>query len=156
MIFLENFDIYAYCKNHDIKIELNENNIDKTEFDFVIIAKTKDNQFIVIAFEVKCFTDLNYEEIKRQNKLLEIYKNAKLFSDYYHFALISYENNNNGDIPKKTLDGKFHNYAIITWDDIKDFIDFSRIKKDIEFRSLFKTIQKNGLYKTNRKLIRNI
>ena len=154
MLFLENWDIYGYCKNHDIAIDLDENNIDKTEFDFVIIGKTKDNKFILIAFEVKCFTDLKFKEIERQNKLLEIYKKANLFSDFFHFALISYENKKNGDIPEETLNAKFHNYSIITWDDIKDkFIDYTRIKKEIEFNCLYKKIHIDGDKETKRKLI---
>ena len=149
MPFLENIDLYSYCIN---KIGCKKKKIDKTEFDYVIVAKDKSEKEILIVFEVKCFTDLRHEEIMRQNKWLEYYKSFCLFHDYYHIALISYENIERGTVPKREF--KTENFSIISWDDIEEFIDYKRIKKEIEFDKLKKTIHMDGTSETDRFLIK--
>ena len=156
MLFLENYDLYSYCINQIGEENTNLQNIkvDKTEFDFVIVAKDGNKNDILIVFEVKCFSNLDKEEIERQNKWLEIYKNAKLFNNYYHIALISYENFNRGSIIKQL--GNINNFSIITWEDIKGFIEPNRIKDNIEFDKLYFKVKKNGERATKRHLINKI
>ena len=163
MLFLENMDIYGYCENHDDKkkLDLSEDKVDKTEFDCVIVAKDKKGNEIALVFEVKCFSNLEKEEIIRQNKLFKEYQGAGLFSRFHHFALISCENLENGRIFADKCFGKLINFYFITWDDFFKYINqhmndsnFSRFIPEIEFKKLHKTITKKGEYKTERKLIK--
>ena len=154
MPFLENIDLYSYCKNNDIQIEIDEESVDKTEFDYVITAEDESREQIIIVFEVKCFSDLREEEIVRQNKLLEEYKKVRLFDEYFHIALISHENFINGRVPQNSFQNA-NCFSIITWDDIKEFIDSKRIKNEIELSQLKKVIhKKNGKGETDRFLIK--
>lgn len=154
MPFLENVDMYSYCKMKGIEIEIDKDSIDKTEFDFVITAADDSNKSTIIVFEVKCFTDLKLSEIKRQNDILKKYEKAGLYDNFYHIALISYENIKHGVVPKQDFP-EAKNFSIVTWEDVRKFIDFKRIKKDIEFSLLFKVIHlQNGDGKTRRFMIK--
>jgi hypothetical protein len=154
MPFLENLDLYSFCKNNGLEIEISQDKVDKTEFDFVIIAEGELKDQVVIVFEVKCFTDLRQDEIVRQNNLLSKYCNAKLFPNFYHIALISNENIVRGRITKEAFPDVV-NFSIISWDDIKSFIDYKRIKKEIELSQLKKTVHLDGTSETKRCLINN-
>jgi len=92
MLFLENLDIYAYCKANDIRVGLSPQNIDKTEFDCVIVAETKDGCEVLFVFEIKCFSNFKKDEIIRQIQILNHFKHAGLFKEFYHFSIISEEN----------------------------------------------------------------
>ena len=161
MLFLENLDVHGFCKNNQQQIDLDENNIDKTEFDCVVVAEDKNGDEYAFIFEVKCFTDLKVAEIKRQNEIFEIYKKSNLFKDFYHFAIISNENINRASIfDKKELDDLTNGLFIIDWTCVFDYInDFTidsninRFIKEIEFGSLYKTVSYNGNYKNKRNLI---
>lgn len=155
MLFVENFDLYCFCKKHNLKTELNNENIDKTEFDCIIVAENESSESIAIVFEVKCFTDLKEDEVIRQNKLLESYKNANLFKEFYHLALISHENITRGKMIRKTNFPTLNNFSIISWEDIKDYIPDSRFNKHIEFSSLSKKVTKHGSQVTKRTLIKH-
>jgi hypothetical protein len=152
MEFMENLDLYSYCIRNNKKIALDESNIDKTEFDFVITAEDSNKKEIVIVFEVKCFQDLDIKEIQRQNELLAKYRKVEVYSDFYHIALISYENLIRGKSLKEKIDN-VENFSVITWNDMKPFIDSKRFA-DLEFSGLWKTIHKNGRGKTIRYLIK--
>jgi hypothetical protein len=154
MPFLENIDLYGFCNSNDIETGLEMEDIDKTEFDFVITAIDDHGKSTIIVFEVKCFTDLVHEEIDRQNKLLVKYQIAGLYNKFYHIALISYENLVRGQVLKQTFEGA-KNFSIISWEDVKEFIDYKRIKKEIEFSFLNKVIHLvDGKGKTRRTLIK--
>lgn len=150
--FLENIDLYSYCKSNGIEVEIDEENIDKTEFDFVITAVNEDGKSVFLIFEIKCFSDLDRYEIERQNCFLQKYK-GRIFYDFYHFALISYENFERGSIPKETFNNTV-NFSIISWEDVKCFLDEKRFIKNIEFGGLFRTIHLNGRGENKRYLIK--
>jgi len=154
MPFLENVDLYSYCKRSGIDIEIDKDSIDKTEFDFVMTAVDDKKKSTIIVFEVKCFTDLKWSEINRQNDILKKYQAAGLYDNFYHIALISYENLVRGKVPRQAFPG-VKNFSIVTWEDVKSLIDFGRIKKEIEFSLLYKVNQLDGVGKTSRNLIKS-
>lgn len=150
--FVENLDLYSYCISNNIALDINKETIDKTEYDFIFSAKAEDKNIIVV-FEVKCFSDLDRHEIERQNYFLQKYKDSKLYDEFYHIALISFENYTRGIVPKENFTD-VKNFSIITWDDIKEFIDDKRFRKDIEFNGLHKTISLNGQGENKRYLLK--
>ena len=153
MPFMENMDLYSFCKLNKIPVKLNKQNIDKTEFDYVITAVNDEGEDVFIVFEVKCFSDLDKKEIERQNKLLKIYQGAGLYHRFYHFALISEENFTNG----KVIRNKFmdvDNLGIITWGNVGPFINYKRFRKEIEFEGLHKTISRDGIGRNKRFLLK--
>ncbi len=155
MLFMENLDLYGFCRDNLITIEIEKSEIDKTEFDVMFVCSDSDKKRVVIVFEVKCFTDLIYNELIRQNNLLNKYK-SRLFDDYYHIALISSENLDNGTMIKKGLFNNLYNFGIITWNDIRCYIDEKRFYYNIEFSKLTKTVHLDGTKDTKRKLIKDI
>ncbi|MCK9400944.1 MAG: hypothetical protein M0Q51_13260 [Bacteroidales bacterium] len=155
MPFLENVDLYSYCKRSGIDIKIDKETIDKTEFDFVMTAVDDKKKSTIIVFEVKCFTDLKWSEINRQNDILKKYQAAGLYDNFYHIALISYENLVRGKVPRQAFPG-VKNFSIVTWEDVKSLIDFGRIRKEIEFSLMKKVIHLDGEGKTKRTLIKTL
>jgi hypothetical protein len=161
MLFLENLDIYGFCCNHNINLKIVPEKIDKTEFDCVVVAENESGNEDIFVFEVKCFTDLHVEEVKRQNQLLRKYQDAGLFNQFYHFAVLSTENIERGTVFKNPdLDELVNGIYVISWTGIMNYIDhfiktptFPRFINNIEFQSLCKSIGLNGISRTKRKLI---
>jgi hypothetical protein len=156
MSFLENLDLYAYCKTHNIKIDIDESNVDKTEFDFVITTKDNNEKEQMIVFEIKCFSNLEITEIVRQNELLLKYKN-KICSEFYHVAIISNENLERASIFTKYGNEfeKLHNFTIISWGNLREYFKGNNRFKKIEFSGLYTTVSKDGTGKNKRYLIKN-
>ena len=152
MPFMENIDLYSYCKNNNLNIDFKEEVIDKTEFDYIIVAEDEKQQQIIIVFEVKCFSDLKNDEIIRQNNLLQKYQKAGLYNRFYHIALISHENLVNATVIKIPYPNTL-NFSIVTWDDVKEYVDNTRIKREIEFSKLHRTVSYDGKRSNQRKLI---
>ncbi|MBF0430775.1 MAG: hypothetical protein HQK83_05820 [Fibrobacteria bacterium] len=147
MLFLESLDIAAYYeainegfkntlenrlfefkkkKDENIKKTPETLRVDKTEFDCVILCKNQQGEEELLVIEVKCYTDLDEEEIERQQVILKTLVDEKCIAQYHHFTLISYSNVIN---PKsnsiwakerfKELDNDLH---IVTWDDFAEYL----------------------------------
>lgn len=160
MLFLEHFDIYGFCRKNGIQIDIDQDNIDKTEFDCVVVMEDEFNNEEILVFEVKCFTDLTIKEVERQNVLLQKYKAARLFNDFHHFAILSAENIQRGKVFNNKTDKLENGLHVISWTGLVNYIDhfipdpmFPRFIRDIEFNKLYKTITKSGQRKFRRKLI---
>jgi hypothetical protein len=145
MLFVECVDLFA---------ALGKGSEDKTEFDAIVVAKNNyDEKRILLVFEIKCFSDLQYEEIERQQDRLNELKKLYQDFDYFHVALISEDNLKNAKniflkFRDKITDKPIKNLSIISWQDIlKDlpenkYILQERIK--LSSRSLPKEISKYG------------
>jgi hypothetical protein len=121
-ITLEYMDSRLFMEHVDICAALEKDYEDKTEFDTFILSKDENNNIHAIIFEVKCYSDLNSEEIERQNKILYDYKEKKLFYEFHHFALISYDNLINQRVAfSKNID-LFNGLYLVTWEDLKGFL----------------------------------
>lgn len=115
MLFLELWDIYNLIdsSNTDIKPP----KLDKTELDAVVLCKDKNNKQHLLVFEVKCYTDLKKDQIKKQKVWLEYY--SKSFNiKFHHFVIIAYDNLINAkSIFDKNHLGKMNDLFVLTWDD---------------------------------------
>jgi hypothetical protein len=147
MLFLESHDFYSYYKKEWVDYKSN-----RVEFDCVIVGNDSQNGKYLIVFEVKCFTDLKYLEIQKQNAILDYYKKLGIITDYAHLALISYENLIRGK-NIKYLFKDVNNFGVISWEDLKEYFDDDRIKFDVELTKLSKKVKMNGDYNTKRFLI---
>lgn len=157
MLFVEVYDVYNfYMKNrnqYNQDCQLDKK-LDKTELDCVIICKDLSGKEHLIVFEVKCYTDLEEEEIGRQNEWLNELKKVGMFHKYHHFALISHDNLKNA----KQIFNSMHfqkcknDLYIVTWQDLWDngFIPRERFfKQDM---NLYKKISYEGEERTKRLL----
>jgi hypothetical protein len=141
---MECWDLYANIPGFKEKID------DKTEFDCMILGKSG-NKMHTIVFEVKCYSDLNFDELKRQQghliKLTDIYKR---FDHFHHFGLISGANLKNAKDVFWKNDNELQ-VSIITWADISHYLKPPRfVQADFE---LCKHINSNGKQSGPRKLI---
>lgn len=110
MLFVECVDLFSAC---------GKGSNDKTEFDVVIVAENSHAKSFVIVIEVKCYSNMQIEEIKRQQKLLTDLMKEYDFSDFFHIALISEDNLKNAkSVFKKDRALLNKDIFVISWQDL--------------------------------------
>ncbi len=138
MLFLELWDINYlwYSQNKELPGDISDEEKkllekpDKTELDSVILCKDKSSKQHLLVFEVKCYSNLDASEIKRQKKWMKLY--SKLFDfEFHHFVIIAYDYLNKAtEIFNEKYLGKMNDLFVLTWD---DFFEKGYIKNEISF-----------------------
>lgn len=156
-LFFELWDLFHYCKSkgHGFPDGYKP---DKTELDAVIVCSDSSGKNHLLVFEVKCYSDLTIEELKRQQKHIDEYSRVLDF-EYHHFVLISIDNLKNAKtifLPEKSTINKsklHHPLYVITWDDIDKKGYLKGTLFDRRSLKLYKTISSDGRGKQPRALI---
>jgi hypothetical protein len=124
MLFAECVDLFAAANKMDKGVLANYKKAvagfqeDKTEFDTIIVAEDNNNETVLLVFEVKCYSNLEHTELKRQQNNLNVLQHVFGF-DYYHIALIAEDYLKHAKkIFQQIADDKLKNFSIISWKDL--------------------------------------
>jgi hypothetical protein len=149
-VFVEVWDLCAYWNSLKPDSEMTA---DRTEFDAVILFRDSSGAEQLIVFEVKCYTDLESEELERQKEHLLMFSERFRFEPH-HFCLISFDNLHNAQ--KIFVSQLFRSERaphIVTWD---DFFVNSYLPEDLFSRRSFrlsKHIPAQGVPGSERNLV---
>lgn len=155
MICLDNVDIFGYYMHHHRQYEdIIITEVDKTEFDAVIVAEDSRGREHVIVFNVSCYSEIEYGEIMRQNFWLEKFRKGGLYHSFHHFALAGYDclDGLRCRFSSKRYKNCTNGIYLITFEDLKPEFPENRFK-DIDF-FLHNTVKHTGVYKVPRKLLK--
>lgn len=159
MVFMELWDVYAAASEQLTASKFsycNHKEIDKTEIDAVVLCQDENYDEHLLAFELKCYTDLNFEGIKRQNYWLEFYRKNKIIANFHHFAIISYHNLKHAKtvFNKQSNRGITNGLYLITWDDlyVNNYLPEPLFPN--ERLMLYKHIKKDGTRTRQRYLVK--